>query len=320
MKQRVLILGGSYFGGKRIKEVFFQEGYEVSILNRGTNKEECNEIEQIICDRNSLEDMKQSLFGRNFDFVVDVSWQDITWVKYLCEALDFSTVKTFVFISSSAVYDVEHLSIPFKEEDALGENKYWTFYGKGKIVAEEYYRNHLVNKDTKLIILRPPYLYGPYNYAQRESFIFRQIVEHKPVKIPSSNPKLQFLHTTDLGKIVVNLCETVKEKCNIYNVGNKEYITSKDWIIECGRVVGVEPTIVECDYNLLGKKVRDFYPFFDYDNVLDATKVSNFDWMETSFHEGLKEAYEWFLANRSGIVFKESVDRNLYEMIAELSI
>ena len=62
------------------------------------------------------------------------------------------------------------------------------------------------------------------------------------------------------------------------------------------------------------------YPFFDYDNVLDVTKVSHLDWMETSFHDGLIEAYEWFLVNRNQIVFKESVDRNLYEMIAELSI
>ena len=59
----------------------------------------------------------------------------------------------------------------------MAENKYWTFYGQGKIDAEQYYAEFLRDKSTNLVILRPPYIYGEYNYAQRESLIFRQLVE-----------------------------------------------------------------------------------------------------------------------------------------------
>ena len=167
--------------------------------------------------------MKAALKDQRFDYVIDVSWQDLSWVRNTCEALSFQTVRKFVFISSSAVYDVDSLKIPFQEDNTLGENKYWTFYGKGKIDAENYYSNFLSATSTDLIILRPPYIFGEYNYAQRESLIFRQLMEDKPVAIPKSNPKLQFLYTEDLADIIFCLLNNSLPKIFIVNVVT-EYI------------------------------------------------------------------------------------------------
>lgn len=66
--------------------------------------------------------------------------------------------------------------------------------------------------------------------------------------------------------------------------------------------------------------MRDFYPFFDYDNVLDLSRIHSVWNKETDIKEGLKHAYKWFLNNKSEIVFKKNVDQNLYEIIANLSI
>ena len=202
MAEKVLVLGGSYFVGKKIVEYLAEKEYEVTVLNRGTKPVSTKNVTQLICDRNDAAAMKQVLAGKPFDYVIDVSWQDVSWVKHLCDALNFDPVKKLIFISSSAVYDVENLSIPFKEDDTLAENKYWTFYGQGKIDAEKYYAEFLQDKSTNLVMLRPPYIYGEYNYAQRESLIFRQLVEDKPVVIPKSNPKLQFIYTEDLAAII----------------------------------------------------------------------------------------------------------------------
>jgi len=69
-----------------------------------------------------------------------------------------------------------------------------------------------------------------------------------------------------------------------------------------------------------GRNVRDFYPFFDYDNVLDVSKINKIICKETNFEEGLTKCFAWFLKNRESISFKENVDKNLYEIIAELSV
>lgn len=320
MPDKVLVLGGSYFAGKKIVEYLAEQGYEVTVLNRGTKPVSAKNVTQLCCDRNDAEGMKAVLSGRAFDYVIDVSWQDVSWVKHLCDALDFEPVKKLVFISSSAVYDVERLQIPFKEEDTLAENKYWTFYGKGKIDAEQYYSNALQNMSTKLVIVRPPYIYGEYNYAQRESLIFRQLIEEKPVVIPKSNPRLQFIYTEDLAVIIECLLKKDTGKEHVYNVGNRKAVTSKEWVEACAVAAEKKADIMEIDYAELDKNVRDFYPFFDYDNVLDVSKINQIINMETDFEEGLRKSYQWFLENRENIVFKANVDKTLYEIIAELSV
>lgn len=320
MADKVLILGGSYFVGRKMVEYLAEHGYEVTVLNRGTRPLSVEGVQQICCDRNDGAGMKAALSGKVFDYVIDVSWQDLTWVEKLCGALSFEKVKKMVFISSSAVYDVEYLRIPFAETDALGENKYWTFYGKGKIDAEGYYSEYLKNEKTDLVILRPPYIYGEYNYAQRESLIFRQLMEDRPVVIPVSNPKLQFICTEDLAALTERLLQTETGKESIFNVGNKTAVTSKEWVEACAKVAGKVPEIMEIDYGTLGRNVRDFYPFFDYDNVLEVSKINAIFNRETEFEKGLEKAFAWFTENRGNITFKENVDKNLYEIIAELSV
>lgn len=320
MAEKVLVLGGSYFVGKKIVEYLAEKEYEVTVLNRGTKPVLAKNVTQLCCDRNDAEGMKSVLAGKDFNYVIDVSWQDVSWVKHLCDALNFEPVKKLVFISSSAVYDVENLPVPFKEDDTLAENKYWTFYGKGKIDAEKYYTEFLQKHSTNLVMLRPPYIYGEYNYAQRESLIFRQLVEDKPVVIPKSNPKLQFIYTEDLAVIIDCLLKADTGKEYVCNVGNRKAVTSGEWVEACAVAAGKPADIMEINYAELDKNVRDFYPFFDYDNVLDVSKINEIICRETDFEEGLKKSFKWFLENKEDIVFKANVDKNLYEIIAELSV
>lgn len=309
MKRKVLIIGGSYFIGKKISDILTSE-FEVTVLNRGTKKSAEN-VETIICDRNDFASMKNSLKGRQFDFIVDVSGTNAEQSKILCESLDCSNLKAFLFISSSAVYDVEHLNIPFVENDNLAENKYWTYYGRNKIEAESYLQDTLGNTNTNLYILRPPYVYGENNYAQRESFIFEHLLTNKPIIIPNDgNTKLQFIYTTDLANIVKTLLNSDIKGTNIYNVGNKSTVTVNEWIQNCAEAVGCKYETIEFNYKSQGFKERDFFPFFDYDNVLDVTKINQVYNYETPFVDGLKNALTQFLKDRNNIVFKPFITEN----------
>ena len=60
----------------------------------------------------------------------------------------------------------------------------------------------------------------------------------------------------------------------LFNVGNREAVTSKEWVEACAVAAGKKADIMEIDYAELDKNVRDFYPFFDYDNVLEVSKMS----------------------------------------------
>lgn len=307
MKKRVLVMGGSYFIGKKLVEMLLKREYEVCTLNRGSHPETNPAIRQLNCDRNNTEHLKQVLSGEEFDYVVDVSGLDEQQAAVLCEGLEGKQIKKFIFISSSAVYDVDNLTAPYKETDALGENKFWTFYGKNKIKAEKYYREQFQNTRTKLVILRPPYVYGENNYVQRECFLFEHICNHKPVIIPISNPRLQFIYVTDLANIIIELMQKTWRKVSIYNVGNSEGITAKEWVLACAAVANKPVNIIEYDYQAAGRKIRDFFPFYDYDNVLDVTKLHRVCVHETAFERGLQDTFSWYLEEKDKLVLKENV-------------
>lgn len=221
-----------------------------------------------------------------------------------------SNLKKFFFISSSAVYDIESLVPPYKESDNLAENKYWTLYGKDKIEAEAFYSQIFSDTDTELIIIRPPYVYGENNYAQRENFIFAHICKGKPIILPVSNPRLQFIYTTDLANIILKLMNINLPGLSIFNVGNKKEVTAKQWVEACAKVIQKQVDIIMYDYMADGRFVRDFFPFYDYNNVLDVTKINQIYDMETDFETGLRYSFEWYQENQDDIVFKENIALN----------
>lgn len=314
--EKVLVMGGTYFVGKRVVDELLKNHYDVYTLNRGSKKD--TRVKNLICDRDNEEELKKVLCDYKFDIIIDICGLNGEQAKKLCGAIDRDKLKAFVFISSSAVYDIENLSIPYKENDNLAENKIWTLYGKNKIESEECYINEFKDSNVRLIMLRPPYIYGEDNYAQRESFIFDHIYNNKPVIIPASNPILQFIYTTDLADIIIKLVETSKENISIYNVGNKKSVTSFEWVKACAKAAGKEVRIIKYDYKKDNRFVRDFFPFYDYDDVLEVSEINKIYSEETDFILGLKKAYKWYLDNKSNIQFKSNVTENEKEILKKL--
>ena len=81
---------------------------------------------------------------------------------------------------------------------------------------------------------------------------------------------------------------------------------------------GKTARIIPYDYRQSGRAVRDFFPFHDYDNVLDVRAVKTVYPYQTPFSEGLSAAYGWFCKNRDSIAWKEGVMRNEAEILAEI--
>ena len=318
--KKVLIMGGSYFIGRTLVDHMLGEGYDVFTVNRGSRPVWDARIQNLVCDREDKERLKQILRPHRFDYVVDVSGLNGRQAEILCEALSAEGPEKFIFLSSSAVYDIENLKPPFRETDAIGENRYWTFYGKDKIDAEAVYMKHFFNIPTQLSILRPPYVYGEHNYAQRESFVFDHLLKELPVLLPDSNVKLQFIYIKDLANVV---CRLLKSPClahSIYNVGNRKAVSCREWVECCAKAAGLAVNCAFYNYRRDRRTVREFFPFYDYDNVLDVSRIKEIYPNETDYIEGLEKSYQWYLQNRDNIRMKENVIFNEEQIRRKLGL
>ena len=291
--KRVLVTGGTVFVSRYIAEYYVTKGYEVYVLNRNT-KEQSKGVNLIQADRHEIGDAFKDTY---FDIVIDTAYTAHD-VETLLVAL--GEYGEYILISSSAVYP-EYATQPFAEETELAENKYWGIYGTNKIEAEAV----LQKRNPDAYILRPPYLYGPMNNVYRESFVFDCALKDRKFYLPKDGGmKLQFFHIHDLCRFVDVLLEKIPQQ-HIFNVGNEEAISIREWVKLCYEAVGKEVDFVEVKEEI---EQRNYFCFTNYEYYLDVSKQYELMQDVKPLKDGLEEALEWYLDNMDKVYKKPYMD------------
>lgn len=311
--EKVLILGGSYFIGKHVVHTL-KDNYDVYVLNRGSNPFNDEHINELKADRNELTQMQAVLSNIMFDYVVDISGYTEPHLHHVLESMNSSALKNYVFISTSAVYDISAKRPPFKEDDPLGGDSPFKTYAENKIACEAYLFKTL-NKD-QITIFRPPFVYGPDNYIYRERLMFMFIEANQEIFIPQSNNQILFVYVKDLALQMKEAIEGIIPP-GIYNVGNQYPVTFSQWVSMCEDVVNQKTEITFIDPKDFKVNVTAFFPFFDYDNVLSVDKIKQYSPTETPMFEGLKEAYNDYLTVKNTLKKPKRIDES-YGLIQSL--
>lgn len=281
MKKNVLITGGTVFVSRFVADWCVKQGWNVWTLNRG-NRPQVDGVTHICADRHALGDTLKQL---KLDAVLDMTAYTAKDVSDLCEALP--PVQDYVLLSSSAVY-LEYGVQPFKEDSLCARNSFWGDYGTNKIEAEKEAQKYFPNA----FILRPPYLYGPMENLYREPFVFDCAAKKLPFYLPGDGSlPLQFFHVEDLCRLMALLLEQQPEQ-RIYNVGNAQTVTAKEWVELCYAVVGEKPTFVSVEET--AHDSRSYFPFRPYAYRLDITQQNTILETVKSLETGLREAREWY--------------------------
>lgn len=297
--KKVLVTGGTAFVSRYIAEYYVGKGYDVSVLNRNTKKQS-DGVRLIEADRYHLGDRLRDL---HFDVVIDTGYT-AKEVELLLDAL--GSYENYIFISSSAVYP-DNLAQPFVEETPRAENTYWRKYGTDKIEAEAL----LQKRDPSAFIIRPPYLYGPMNDIYREAFVFDCAMADRPFYLPGDGElKLQFFHVEDLCRFLDILLERKPER-RIFNVGNLEMISVRDWAALCYRAVGKTAKFVNVQETV---EQRKYFSFCEYEYRLDVTRQCKLMQETKPLEDGLSEAFAWYRQNQDQVEkkpFFDYIDKHL---------
>ena len=297
--KKILVTGGTIFVSRYIAEYYVTKGWDVYVLNRNS-RPQSEGVTLIEADRHNLSD---ELREYDFDVVVDTAYtaKDVT---RLMDAL--GGYKEYILISSSAVYP-EYAPQPFIEGAEIGENKFWGKYGTDKIEAEK----ELLKRNPNAYILRPPYLYGAMNVVYREAFVFDCAMADRKFYLPKDGGmKLQFFHVRDLCRFIDVILEK-KPSEHIFNVGNRESVSIREWVSLCYEVAGKQPEFVNVNGDI---EQRTYFSFYDYEYCLDVSAQYELMQDVMPMEEGLKDAFDWYI-NNSDKVFKkpfmEFIDNNL---------
>lgn len=300
--KKMLVTGGTVFVSRCLAE-YFRDKYDVYVLNRNTRPQSAG-VTLIEGDRHAL---GEKLRQHKFDVILDTAYtgEDVTGLLDAIGSFD-----DYILISSSAVYP-ETADQPFTEETPVGPNSVWGVYGTNKIDAEK----ELLSRVPDAYVLRPPYLYGPGNNVYREAFVFDCAMAGRPFYLPGDGRrKLQFFHVNDLCRFIEVLLEKKPEQ-RIFNVGNREAVTIRQWAELCYESAGKRAEFVS-----VGREVpqRSYFPFHDYDYYLDVDKQYVLMPDIKPLKEGLKESLHWYQENGDKVWKKpllEYIDQNLRKHI-----
>jgi nucleoside-diphosphate-sugar epimerase len=66
----ILVIGGSFFFGKKIVELLLQCNHNVTVMTRGNNEISNSQVEHLICDCTDLLNLKRVTEGRTWDVIL----------------------------------------------------------------------------------------------------------------------------------------------------------------------------------------------------------------------------------------------------------
>ncbi|WP_026906848.1 NAD-dependent epimerase/dehydratase family protein [Paucisalibacillus globulus] len=257
---KVLILGGTRFLGKALVEEGLKRGHEITLFNRGTNKEAFSGVEQLIGDRDG--DVSQ-LENRKWDVVMDTCGFAPHQINKIAAVIGTS-IEHYTYISSISVYkdwipfniteDYHLQSMPPDQlKDVLknvkeGRISPYEHYGALKVLceaeAEKYWPGRVLH-------IRAGQLVGQFDYTDRLPYWVQRVAEGGNIMVPGSpNRPIQLIDVKDIATWVFDMVK--RRKAGTFNVTGPDYeLTMEELLNTCKVVTNSNAEFVWVDEQLV---------------------------------------------------------------------
>ena len=221
---KILVIGGSYFFGR----VFVMQAageHDITVVNRGTYSMAEFGTKQIKGDRKD-ENLWKNI-GEDFDVIVDFCAYEEGDIAGVLRHVP-GKVGQYIFISTVDVYERgikgrKDERTPFETRSFPGEAG---GYIAGKTALEREVREECAARDIPCTVLRPAILYGPFNYAPRESAYIRLMVQnHILPHITDATGAFQFVYVKDAAEAILKCLLNAEAYGQSFNLCQDEILT-----------------------------------------------------------------------------------------------
>ncbi len=205
MSDHVLVLGGSYFLGRIFCTLASRLGdMELTLVNRGRYPmTHLPHLREFHCDRNDPAALSR-LPEADYDAVVDFCAYSPGDISSLLDNLP-GKAKRYILVSTADVYaradGPRDEASPLIEEPPAGAGGEYSW---NKRLLETELAEECAKRGISPIILRPAFIYGPYNYAPRESWYIEKVVRGEPLPVPfDGTGQFQTVYVKDAAEAVI---------------------------------------------------------------------------------------------------------------------
>lgn len=238
--KNILITGGTgYIGSHLVDEIVKNRSLKIFMVNRTFQESLPNSITQIVhCFEDHVDKLHEKIPTDQIDVIIHLagvahgktskkdgsefnfnysSTRDLIYIAHRLK------VKKFIFLSSIAVYKST------QEIDEDTPMKPSTNYGRSKLRAEEILKEACSEGNLKIVVLRPPLVYGPNapgNILKLEKLI--KVFHLLP--FGQFNNKRSFIHLNKLVLLIIRLALSKKNNSGFYNVADPEISSTSELI------------------------------------------------------------------------------------------
>lgn len=297
-EKNILIIGGTYFAGRVFTFLAIDEGYHITLINRGrfSMKGAGDHIKEFRCDRRDEAALCALSLDRHYDAVIDFCAYEPGDISRIVRCLNCETDR-YIYISTADVAIPSALqrdeTSPLREqepEDEVGQYVWKKRLLEDELKAEA--RTHLF----QYTILRPAFIYGPYNYAPRESWYIKNILSGKVIPHPvDAGGRFNMVYVKDVARAILAAISSEQAQDQIFLLsapGEWDYHTFIQWIAAAGDCkVDTYPVTVE---QVLRERIPLPFPLTEAENELfDGQKIVNL--LNFSYEdsvEAMKKTYQ----------------------------
>ncbi len=302
---KALIIGGTGTISTAVTARALETGFDVTILNRGNQKDVPESVRQLHADVRDRAAMEAVLKNERFDVVCDY----LTFTpEQARQSIELFAGKTnqYLFISSASVYQKPPAHYRITESTPLS-NPYWE-YARQKIACEMCFNEAYRTEGFPVTIVRPTYTYGDSSIpwvlnsrTMRYSLIHR-IKAHKPIVIPGDGTSFWTMtHNTDFAKGFVGLMGNSQSVGHAFHITSDEALTWDAYLHIIADAVGEKVQIVHIATDALVKRLPEERGPLTGDKaqtaIFDNTKIKTFvpGFAATvPFEIGIRKTLAWY--------------------------
>ncbi len=253
---RVLVAGGTRYIGRHLVEFLLDEGHDVTLFNRGrTNPDLFPDAARIPGER---ADPPAALPQHHWDWVFDISAFTEGDLVGLIDRVGLRTDR-YVFISTRGTYIPQPEGVEITEETPQWppEPRYLdppapSWYGARKAKAEAALWRLAPAIGFEASVIRPPVVYGPYDYWDQRGEYWLGRVQSGDVVVPEEPVHFtRCVYVRDCVRAMIAAAKAPRAAGRAYNVAATRHRTLREWIDTAAALLGVTPRVRRVSWQAL---------------------------------------------------------------------